>query len=88
MPWTQFVKPEKNGYINENSPRRDFTFEFDGRNKLVKVSGETFPVKIGEFLFIKLDNNWNPDIRVGIKAIDSLSISTKTHYEILKHISQ
>lgn len=86
LPLINFVKPKENGDKTGELHSKRFIFEFDGRNRSVEIAGKTFPISIGDVIFVKLDKNWKPNVAIGIEALDSLSISTRAQQEIRKHM--
>ena len=86
FPIIHFVKPEENGSIHETSERKDFVFEYDGRKRLVRISGKRFPVSVGEFVLVILGRNWEPHVIVGVENIDASPISVEIKDTLLRFI--
>ena len=87
-PIVHFANPEANGDIKENSERRDFKFEFNGRNRTIEIAGEIYPITIGDFVFVKLNRKWEPRVWIGVESLNSIPISVVTRKTIMKHINK
>jgi len=77
-PIVTFAKPDKNGNISENTERRKFTWGFDGRNRLITIAGNKYPITVGELVVVKLDKRWNPEVGIGEKSIEKMGIPVET----------
>jgi len=79
-----FAKPYKNGNVSENSERRKFAWGFDGRNRLITIAGNKYPISVGEFVVVKLDKRWNPEVGIGEKSFEKMRILAETRKLITK----
>ena len=87
-PIVHFAKPEANGDIKEKSERRDFKFEFNGRNRTIEIAGKVYPITVGDFVFVKLNSKWEPQVWIGAESLNSIPISVVTRKIIMKHINK
>jgi len=83
-PIVEFAKPFKKGDISENTESRKFVLEFDGRNRLITIAGNKYPITVGEFVVVKLDKHWNPEVGIGEESFEKLNIPAETRELITK----
>ncbi len=77
-PQTSFTRIEKNGSAFEDWESRTFNWEFDGRNRSIRIAGTSYPVSVGGFVIVKFDRRWNPEVGIGEESLETLRISAQT----------
>jgi len=73
-----YTLPDQSGHFSENSEKREVTWEIDGRNRLIAIAGKKYPMTPGEFIVVKLDERWNPEVGIGEKSFDEMNIPAHT----------
>ena len=73
-PRTIFIKPDNNGIISENTERRNISWEFDGRNRSISIAGSKYPISVGDFVIVKLNKHWIPEVGVAEASFDLMQI--------------
>ncbi len=86
FPLLSFTKREPNGDISSSSEKREFVFEYDGRRRLVGIAGRDYAVRIGELIFIKFDNNWEPHVNLAKETLEPLPVSSNIGEEIERQL--
>ena len=61
-----------------------FSWEFDGKKRAIKIAGKTYPISSGDYVLVKIDKDWKPDVWVGEEGFQKLNILTESRNEILK----
>ena len=74
-PQTSFTRIEKDGSAFEDRESRTFKWEFDGRNRSIRIAGKSYPVPVGGFVIVKFDRRWNPEVGIGEASLDTLAVS-------------
>ena len=73
-----FAKPDKDGNISENTERRKFVLEFDGRNRIITIAGNKYSITVGGFVVVKLDKHWNPEVGIDEQSVEKMNIPAET----------
>lgn len=77
-PILKFTKPYKKGVISENMEIREFSWRFDGRDRIITIAGDKYPIIAGEFVVVKLDKRWNPEVGIGEESFEKMNIPAET----------
>lgn len=83
-PHTEFHIPEKDGRAFEDWARREFKWEFDGRNRTIKIEGNTYPFSTGGLAIVKFDKDWNAEVGIGEESLDTMQIGLTLRQTILE----
>lgn len=81
-PHSYFVKLKNNGTADLASKKK-FTWGFDGKNRTITIDENISTISAGEYVIVKLDKHWKPEVWVGESSFDELIISLETRNKIL-----
>ena len=82
-PKLHFAKKKSNG-IYDLANKKIFSWGFNGKNRTITIAGNAYTISPGDYVIVKLDKYWNPEIGIGEKSFGKLQISSVTRNEILK----
>lgn len=83
-PHSEFHIAEKDGETFENWERKEFNWEFDGRNRTIEIEGTSYPFTAGGLAVVKFDRDWNAEVVIGEASLNTMQIESKLRKTILE----
>ena len=64
--------------------KKTFSWGFDGKNRTIKIDNKKYPISAGDYVLVKLNSDWKPEVWVGEIGFNKLVISSDIRNKIIK----